>query len=555
MPVLLLLTGIPLGAGRSSGDSLLFDDKSFSARDVNFVLRLTSVAALMAAVASALLAQPRPGGVNLPAIQRITDEARQRSRIAELAHHLTDVYGPRLTGSPHLRAAADYIRQQLVGWNLRNVSYERWGPFGPGWTNDRLVTLALVPQAYPLAAIPKAWTPGTSGEVIAEVVLAPVERDSDFDKYRGRLRGKFILTLPSRNTPARLPRPPTFSADELAALERPEAPPGRPPTSELDAGRAEFDRKRMKFYVDEQVAALLEPSPAPDAVIVGDGRLRDDAAFAGGGRYPWPEAVPLQLVVAGEHYNRIARTLEKQTAVTLEMNVVNAFHPAEPDSFNIVADIPGTDRSAEIVMLGAHLDSWHAATGATDNAAGCAVLIEAMRILQATGLELRRTVRLALWTGSEQGQLGSRAYVAEHFADPATMALKGEHQRLAAYFNMDGGTGLIRGLYLQGNERVAPIFAGWMTPFSRTGVTALSPRHAPTSDHVSFDAVGLPAFHFLQDPLEYESRTRHSNLDVYDRLQIPALIENAAFVASMIYHTANHDQLLPRKPLPAAAGR
>src|SRR5262249_18599158 len=263
--------------------------------------------------------------------------------------------------------------------------------------------------------------------------------------------------------------------------------------------RLEFSKKRMQFFLNEGVAALLEPSPHDgERLVVEDGRLTGSLAT---GTYPWPDPVAPQVVVSTDQYNRIARTLAKRVPVVLELNIVSSYYSAEADSFNVIADIPGHDGSDEVVMVGAHLDSWHAGTGATDNAAGCAIVLEAMRILKATGLRMRRTVRLALWAGSEQGLLGSRAYVARHFLDPITNLVRPEHATLSAYFNVDEGTGAIRGIYLQGNEAARPVLERWVSPFRRVGMTTLSIRSKEGSDHVSFDAVGLPGFHFIQDPL------------------------------------------------------
>lgn len=257
-----------------------------------------------------------------------------------------------------------------------------------------------------------------------------------------------------------------------------------------------------------------------------------------------------QLVIAAEHYNRMFRTSERKIPVSLEMDVDNRFYDDDLDSFNIVGEIRGTDLAHEVVMMGAHFDSWHSATGATDNAAGSAVILEAMRILKASEVKMRRTVRMALWTGEEQGLLGSRAYVRDHFAERQTMTLKPEHAQLAAYFNVDNGTGAIRGVFLQRNEAVAPVFQAWMEPFRNIGMTTLSIRNTLSTDHVAFDEVGLPAFQFIQDPMEYTTRTHHTNMDVYDRIQPSDLIQNAVIVASFAYHAANRDQKLPRKPLP-----
>ena len=483
--------------------------------------------------------QDRP---DLDAVYRIKEEALQRSQLMDTVSYLTDVYGPRLTGSPNLKAAANFVVDRLTAWGLQNPRLETWGPFGPGWSNDRFVALAITPQSYPLIAYPKAWTPGTAGTITAEAVMVQIDTESDFDTYRGKLRGKFVLTTTPRDVRAQFdPSGRRYSDEDLSNVAkqpspRPSGGPGGPP----NRGQADLQRRRMQFFLDEGVAALLEPGRGDGGtVFVGDGRLRDLAA-----------PVAPQVVLAVEHYNRIARTLAKQIPVTLEMNIQNTFHTADTRSFNVVAEISGTDKAPELVMLGAHFDSWHAGTGATDNAAGCAVMLEAIRILKATGLRMRRTVRLALWTGEEEGLLGSRAYVTQHFADRATMQLKPGHAALSAYFNLDNGTGAIRGVYLQGHEAVAPIFEVWMAPFKNLGMTTLSIRNTGGTDHLSFDAVGLPGFQFVQDPIEYETRTHHSSMDVYDRLQSADLIQNAAIVASFVYHAANRDEKLPRKPLP-----
>ena len=463
-----------------------------------------------------LSAQPRTP-LDDRLLSRIRDDAETRSEVMNLARELTDVYGPRLTGSPHLKAAADVIIRRLKQWGVGSAQLERWGPFGPGWTSDRFVALAVAPAAFPLQAYPKAWTPGTAGEIVAEAVMAPVHGEKDFDMYRGKLRGKFVLT--SR--------------------------PGDGPT----AGPLEFARRRMAFFVAEGAAALVEPGGTGGSVVVTDGRLRDDAAFGGNGFYPWPDAVAAQVVLATEQYNRIARMLEAAIPVTLEMNIVNTYHTAEPDSFNVIAEIPGTDLRQEVVMLGAHFDSWHGGTGAADNAAGCAVVLDAIRILRALRLETRRTVRLALWTGSEQGLLGSRAYVAGHFADPTVMQLKPEHGLVSAYINVDGGRGPIRGIQVQGNDAAARALEPWLAAVREQGVATLSLATTRTSDHAAFDAVGLPAFDVIQDSPDFAAM-RHSSADTYDRLARADLVRNAALVASLVHYLGNRDGLMPRKPLP-----
>ena len=494
--------------------------------------------------------------VDLDAVYRIKDEGLQRSKVMELESYLTDVYGPRLTGSPNIKEASDWAQGTMKGWGLVNVHVETF-PFGRGWQNRRFVAMAVAPRAYPLLGFPRAWTPGTHGPITGEAVLAVVQTERDLDAWRGKLLGKFVLTTPMRLVAARFEPPGRrFTDADLAELAKQPSLAGRggrgAPFAGGFAAQQEFARKRTQFFVDEGVAALVEPSP------VGDGGTFFVAAAQGTPRDPKAPPLAAQVVLAIEHYGRIARTLDKKIPVTLQMDIDNTFYDDDLNAFNIVAEIPGSDRADEVVMIGAHFDSWHAGTGATDNAAGSAVMMEAMRILKATGLRLRRTVRVGLWGGEEQGLLGSRAYVKDHFADPTTMQVKPEHAKLSAYFNVDNGTGSIRGVYLQGNEAAAPIFLSWMQPFQNVGMTTLAIRGTGGTDHLSYDAVGLPGFQFIQDPIEYESRTHHSNQDLYERAQADDMMRNAVIVASFVYHASNRDDKLPRKPLPKApppAGR
>jgi Zn-dependent M28 family amino/carboxypeptidase len=276
---------------------------------------------------------------------------------------------------------------------------------------------------------------------------------------------------------------------------------------------------------------------------------------SGGNRGVNDPPVPAQVALAAEHYGILIRNVEKGLPVTLEMNIENEFHDDDLNSFNVIGEIPGTDKADEVVMVGAHFDSWHTGTGATDNAAGSAVMMEVMRILKATALPLRRTVRIALWTGEEQGLFGSQAYVRDHFANRTTMALKPDHAKMSVYFNVDNGTGQIRGVYTEGNESARPVFEAWMQPFRDFGMTTLSPRGTGGTDHTNFDAVGLPGFQFIQDSIEYDTRTHHSNMDVYERLQSKDLMQNAVIVASFVYNAATREELFPRKPLPQPAGQ
>ncbi len=481
---------------------------------------------------------------DLVAIHKFEQEGLEHSRVAEVLSYLTDVYGPRLTNSPNIREASAYAIKTLQSWGLTNVHQEPWGPFGRGWSNESIDASEISPGHFPLIAYPKAWTPGTNGWVTAEVVYAKVEREQDLDAYHGWLKGKFVMTAPMRSVEAHFePQAHRYTDQELADLAQ--APAIAPAPDQAARDRLQAQRQLLQkihgFLTHEGAAAWLEPAPRDGGtltVLDGDSRNSKEAF-----------ALP-RIAVAIEHYGRIIRTLEKNIPVTLRVNVANRFYDDTLDSFNILADIPGTDLAGEIVMLGAHFDSWHTGTGATDNGAGSAVMMEAMRILKVSGLPMRRTVRLALWTGEEQGLLGSRAYVKEHFADRQNMHLRQEHEKLSAYFNLDNGTGKIRGIYLQSNEALRPIFQKWMEPFEGMGMTTLSARSTGGTDHVSFDEVGLPGLQFIQDPMEYETRTHHTNMDVYERIQEPDLKQMAVIVASFVYMTANSEERLPRKALP-----
>ncbi len=517
------------------------------------IRRILSLIAILAALIALPLAALSPPAetVDLDAVYRIKEEGLtpERSKVMEIESYLTDVYGPRLTGSPNIKEAGEWAQKTMKEWGLANVHVETF-PFGRGWQNQRFVALAVAPRAYPLIGFPKAWTPGTNGPVTGEAVFADIRTEKDFDTWRGTLRGKYVLTTPMRGVEAHFdPLGRRFTDAELADLSKqPAVPAGRGGAGGPGAFAAQqaFQAKKMQFFVEEGVAAAIDPSPR------GDGGTFFVQAAAGTPRDPKAPLQAPQVVLAVEHYGRIVRTLEKKIPVTLQMDIENTFYDADQDAFNLIGEIPGTGKTDEVVMLGAHFDSWHSGTGATDNAAGSAVMMEAMRILETSGVRLRRTVRIGLWGGEEEGLLGSRAYVVAHFGDPNTMQLKPEHAKLAAYFNVDNGTGLIRGVYLQGNESVAPIFGAWMAPFENLGMTTLAIRNTGGTDHVSFNAVGLPGFQFIQDRVEYETRTHHSNQDVYERVQVNDMMRNAVIVASFAYHAANREEKLPRKPLPKA---
>ncbi len=505
--------------------------------------RFFASTALVAALAAPLAAQwPATEKLDLDAIYRIKDEGLQRSKVMEIESYLTDVYGPRLTNSPNIKEAGDWAQKTMKEWGLANVHVETW-PFGRGWQNELFLAHAKTPRAYPLIGYPKAWTPGTNGPVTGEAVLALITTDKDFETFRGKVRGKFVLGTAMREVPPQMEAPGhRYNDAELVELSKQPAAGGR--GGRGNQADAAFARRKTQFWIDEGVAAVIDISRGDGGTLFVQG---------GGSRDAKDPPSPPQVVIAVEQYGRIVRTLEKKIPVTLSMEVVNKFYDADLNGFNIVGELPGTDKADEVVMIGAHFDSWHTGTGATDNAAGSAIMMEAMRLLKVSGVRLRRTVRIGLWGGEEQGLLGSKEYIKAHYGDPATMQLKPEHAKFAGYFNVDNGTGLIRGVYLQGNEAVAPIFQQWMEPFKNLGMATLTIRNTGGTDHLSYDAVGLPGFQFIQDEVEYNSRTHHSNMDTYERIQANDLMRNAVIVASFVMNTANRDDKLPRKPLPKPA--
>jgi hypothetical protein len=492
------------------------------------------------------------------ALERIRDEGLNRSQIMDTLFWLTDRFGPRLTGSPQIADAANWAMKRMTDWGLANVHREEW-PFGKGWSLTRFSAHMIEPEVQPIIGFPKAWSVGTDGPVTAEVVSATIAIDGDLAKYRGQLRGKIVLAQPAREV-RMLEGPFILRMDEPMTREAETTPIPPARESRFDVERLRQFRDRLQqFYKDEGVVAVFDRGSDSDMAAGGSDLSWEQQRTDGGTVFPGtvnritaPAGVP-QVTLAVEHYNRIVRLIEHGVPVRIELDLRVQFQDA--NGFNTIAEIPGTDLASEVVMLGAHFDSVNAATGATDNAAGSAAMIEALRIIRATGLKPRRTIRLGLWGGEEEGLLGSRAYVAAHFGDPQTMKLLPEHAALSAYFNLDNGTGKIRGIWLQGNLAARPIFEQWMAPLQGFGVTIIGPRSVSQTDHVSFDNVGLPGFQFVQDRLEYNSRTHHSNMDVYDRLQRDDLIQQAVVAATFAYDAAMRDEKLPRKPLPNPQNR
>lgn len=495
-------------------------------------------------------------------ITRIRTEGFLRSQVMETAAHLTEVIGPRLTNSPQMKAANEWTRDKLEEWGLENAALEPWGEFGRGWSFDRCTVHMVAPHHTPLTALPKAWTRGTDGPVTGKVMKVGISSEKDFEKYEGEIEGKILFVDNPRSVS--IDDEPAFTRHDRVDLENIEIFPIPEDTSPGGRKRAierwRFGKKLHEFYVKEKPLALVELSSRDAGVI----RVGGSRSYAVG-----EDPGPPQLAMATEHFNRIVRLLDRDIEVELELDVSAEFHEDETISYNTVAEIPGAGKKREVVMLGAHLDSWHPGTGATDNASGCSVVMEAIRILKALDVKPKRTIRAILWAAEEQGLHGSRNYVKNHFAsrpehtDPDQLALPSyyrtptwpikttrEHENFSVYFNLDNGSGKIRGIYAQGNSAAAPIFEAWLKPFHDLEADAVTLRNTGSTDHISFDAVGLPGFQFIQDPLEYRTRTHHTNLDVYDRLQADDLKQASVIMASFVYHAAMRDDLFPRKPMP-----
>jgi carboxypeptidase Q len=530
-----------------------------------------------------LLAQEnRSDRPDLTIVSRIKTEAFDNSQVMDTLGYLTDAYGPRLTASPEFRQAADWVVKRLESYGVQNARLEKWGPFGRSWSLKQYALEMTEPRYALLDAAPLAWSDNTNGSVSGEIVLAPfangrptpdparLEADQNryMSQWKGKLRGKIVLLAPLREIRTELqPRFVRYTDKELGDLALAPTPVARRsdvtdlkfpddpdeaqrfnqslPASAREQFAKQRDRlavKRAQFFRDEGALALIN---------TGD-TSRDGLVFAqSAGAYDDKDPLALPtFVVTREQYNRMARLLDKKIPVKVRASLQADISTTNQDSYNVTGEIPGGAKKNELVMIGAHLDSWHSGTGATDNAAGSAVMIEVMRVLKALDLKLDRTVRIALWSGEEQGLLGSKAYIKEHFGDPATMKLSEAHARLSGYFNLDNGTGKIRGVYLQGNDAMRPIFEQWLAPFRDQGVTTISIRNTGGTDHLSFDDVGLPGFQFIQDPADYNSSTHHSNMDTLDHIQSPDLMQAVAVITSVVYNTANRPEMLPRKALP-----
>ena len=525
--------------------------------------------------------QPAAENIDLTMYARIRNEGMSHGKVMDFAGALADGIGPRLTGSPNAARANAWTRDTLTKIGLENAHLEDWGDFGMGWQQINTWARMVSPDPEPLWMQAAPWSPATKGPVSGEVVYVPLADVSELDALKGKLAGKIVLLGAARPTPDIIePLFHRYTDAELKDMETVEqraTPAAGAPALTIEqrlAARTKLYQLRhaaMKLMFDEGVAAIITPS-RDSADGGGTGIIFDDngANLALSAQKPENAVKIPNAVMMIEHYNRLVRMVQNHVPVTVEVNIDTKFTGDHEHGFDTVAEIPGTDPKLkdEVVMVGGHLDSWISGTGATDNGAGSIVAMEAVRILKALDLKPRRTIRIALWTGEEQGLYGSMGYVAQHFGkfappatpDPAGLpSFMGHHgaltptkewEKLDAYYNLDNGTGKVRGVYTQGNFPIGPIFAQWIAPLHDLGVTTISYRDTGGTDHLSFDAVGLPGFQFIQDPLDYETRAHHSDMDTYDRLHKDDLEQAAIVEAIFLWNTSQRDEMMPRKPFP-----
>jgi hypothetical protein len=495
---------------------------------------------------------------------KIKKEGFDNSQVMSILSMLTDVHGPRLTNSPGYKKAAEYARTTFQSWGLQNAAFDSWGEeFGRGWYLKKFSLQAIDPVYFPVIAYPKAWSPGIKGTVQTEAVYLDVKSEEDLQKYKGKLKGKIVLfSLPTPVKPGFDPDAKRLEDKDLLTM----ANSGVQESFRGGRFRPSMEPQRLAFAkwdlcMKEGVIAVLEASPAS--------RLEDGTLIASAASVPYPPEVTNaerlssrspnapkilpQVVVSAEHYNRMVRQIQSGASVKLDLTMETVFTPAE-SGFNVIAEIPGTDLKDEVVMIGAHLDSWHSGTGATDNASGSAVMMEAMRILKSLGVNPRRTIRIGLWGGEEQGLIGSRSYVKRMLGERLDKSFPYDSikftpaaEKFSVYFNMDNGTGKYRGVYLQGNQNAMPVFRSWLKPFEKMGASTLTLQNTSGTDHLSFDAIGLPGFQFIQDPIEYSTRTHHTSMDVYDKAIEADLQHNAVMTAAFAWFAANRDEMFPRK--------
>ncbi len=524
-------------------------------------------AVFIAALLMPMFAFGQATGTAQDAATKIRDEGMNRSQAMKTMNYLTDVIGARLTNSPSQKRANAWTKEQFEKWGLKNAAVDPWGEFGRGWEITKFSATVVAPEYMTFRAYPKAWSPGTNGAITGDVVFVDAKNEDELAKYKGKLKNAIILLEPQRKVgPGFEPSATRRDEKNLTEMEsqKPAAAPQARQTPTAEQITAfQFQARKFRFFIEEGAAMLVDsgfgvdagtirvmgasiPSPAtPPAPNGAPNNIRVYSKDA-------PATIP-QMVAEVEQYNRLYRLVQQNIPVKMTVELGVKFQEDDLQGYNTIAEIPGTDLKDEVVMIGAHLDSWHSGTGATDNGAGTTVVMEAMRILQASGLKPRRTIRVALWTGEEQGLLGSRGYVAKNFAERegrgpnATITKKPAYDNFAAYYNLDNGTGQIRGIYAQGNETARSIFKEWLTPFKDFGATTTTIADTGGTDHLAFDAVGLPGFQFIQDPIEYFPRTWHTTQDVSDRILEEDLKRSAVIMATFAYNSATTADKLPRK--------
>jgi carboxypeptidase Q len=508
------------------------------------IMRKRFVIFLSAIILSAFTLHAQNEPVDNAMMNKIRDEGLNHSEVSWIAHHITDVSGSRLTNSPGYKRAADWIINTLQQWGLTNVKLEPWGEFGYGWSVEKSYAAMQAPYYANLISYPAPWSGSTEGPTVAPVFLLEEYDSAYIVQNADKIKGHIILVKTTDTT--------------IHSTFKPEG--SRYSDSALDNLHDEYmlSKAMLSMFIpqilkQESVLKLIQKAGAV-AIVEMTRAQSDGTVFVDGfgGYLKKDQPAMARLVMEKEDYLKLERLLNDGIEVKLDIDIKTKFYGNDLYSYNVIGEIPGADPSlkSEIVMLGGHLDSWQSATGATDNGAGCIATLEAIRILKTLGVKPKRTIRIALWSGEEQGLLGSFQYVKKHFGDPADMKLKPEQSKISAYYNLDNGSGKIRGIFAQGNEKVIPIFSKWLEPFHDLGASTVTIHNTGSTDHLSFDAVGIPGFQFIQDPLDYETRTHHSNFDTYDHLRMDDLKEAATIIAAFVYNTAMRDEMMPRKPLP-----
>jgi carboxypeptidase Q len=520
----------------------------------HLTVRSFAIALLLVLLSLGAFAQEK---LDLQMLDRIRAEGLNNSKITDFLIYLCDVYGPRLPDSPQYVKAGEWVVGQAKEMGLVNAVMEPYGTFGRSWELLKYYAAMTEPQYMPIVGYPKAWTSGTNGLLKGPAVLIQAKTVADLDQYKGKLKDAIVLLQGEQDLPisfdpmaSRLSEP---DLDKLMLAPDPFARRPQSPQMQDMMARQQVQQAIQKMLKAEGVGVIIDP---------GRGKFGTVFVSSGGSRTKGAEMPAPSIAIATEQYNRIVRILQKNVPVTLEVEVQARFTADDLPGTNVIAEIPGSDPKlkSELVMLGGHFDTWHGGTGATDDGAGCAVAFEAMRILKTLGVQPRRTIRMALWDAEEQGFVGSRGYVTNHFFDRTKKEKKPEYDKLAAYFNFDNGSGKIRGIYAQNNSAVVPIFEEWLKPVHDLGAETVTLRNTGGTDHLPFDGVGLPGFQFIQDDLEYDTLTHHSTMDVYDHLSRPDLMQAATVMAWFVYNAATRDQKLPRKffdpnaPAPARRG-